>query len=309
MPLEPMVAPSPRTEWTCPMHPQIVRAAPGSCPICGMALEPRTVGAVEGPDPELVDMTRRFWIGLVLTLPLLAFVMGDMLPGQPLRHLIPGRVSAWLQLVLATPVVLWAGWPFFQRGWASVVNRSLNMFTLIALGTGMAYVYSVVGALAPGLFPASFRTHGGEVGLYFEAAAVITVLVLLGQVLELRARSQTSSAIRALLRLAPPTARRRAGRRGDVRGVGDLGPRAAPGVRAGKRRRRPYHRVPLRARTGDADVHHGRHRPRRARRRAHSQRRGARDPRESGHPGRGQDGHADRGAPAPACRRARRGRR
>jgi P-type Cu+ transporter len=194
--------------YTCPMHPQIVREAPGSCPICGMALEPRTVDAVERPDFELVDMTRRFWIGLVLTLPLLAFVMVDMLPGQPLRHLIQSRFSAWLQLVLATPVVLWAGWPFFQRGWASVVNRSLNMFTLIALGTGMAYVYSVVGALAPGLFPASFRTHDGEVGLYFEAAAVITVLVLLGQVLELRARSQTRSAIRALLRLVPPTARR-----------------------------------------------------------------------------------------------------
>jgi P-type Cu+ transporter len=208
MTLEPVVAATPRTEWTCPMHPQIVRDAPGSCPICGMALEPRTVGAVEGPDPELVDMTRRFWIGLVLTLPLLAFVMGDMLPGQPLRHLIPGRMSAWLQLVLATPVVLWAGWQFFERSWASIVNRSLNMFTLIALGTGMAYVYSVVGTLAPGLFPPSFRTHGGEVGLYFEAAAVITVLVLLGQVLELRARSQTSSAIRALLRLAPATARR-----------------------------------------------------------------------------------------------------
>jgi P-type Cu+ transporter len=208
MTLEPVMAAPPRTEWTCPMHPEIVRDAPGSCPICGMALEPRTVGAVEGPDPELVDMTRRFWIGLVLTLPLLAFVMGDMLPGQPLRHLIPGRFLAWLQLVLATPVVLWAGWPFFERGWASVVNRSLNMFTLIALGTGMAYVYSIVGTLAPGVFPVSFRTHGGEVGLYFEAAAVITVLVLLGQVLELRARSQTSSAIRALLRLAPPTARR-----------------------------------------------------------------------------------------------------
>jgi Cu+-exporting ATPase len=208
MMLEPVVAATPRTEWTCPMHPQIVRDAPGSCPICGMALEPRTVGAVEGPDPELVDMTRRFWIGLVLTLPLLAFVMGDMLPGQPLRHLIQGRMSAWLQLVLATPVVLWAGWPFFERAWASIVNRSLNMFTLIALGTGMAYVYSVVGTLAPGLFPPSFRTHGGEVGLYFEAAAVITVLVLLGQILELRARSQTSSAIRALLRLAPATARR-----------------------------------------------------------------------------------------------------
>jgi Cu+-exporting ATPase len=208
MALEPLAPTGPRTEWTCPMHTQIVRDAPGSCPICGMALEPRTVGAVEGPDPELVDMTRRFWIGLVLTLPLLAFVMGDMLPGQPLRHLIPGRASAWLQLVLATPVVLWAGWPFFERGWMSIVHRSLNMFTLIALGTGMAWVYSIVGALAPGLFPASFRTHGGEVGLYFEAAAVITVLVLLGQVLELRARSQTSSAIRALLRLAPPAARR-----------------------------------------------------------------------------------------------------
>jgi len=208
MTLEPVVAARPRTEWTCPMHPQIVRDTPGSCPICGMALEPRTVGAVEGPDPELVDMTRRFWTGLVLTLPLLAFVMGDMLPGEPLRHLIPGRMSVWLQLVLATPVVLWAGWPFFERGWASIVNRSLNMFTLIALGTGTAYVYSVVGTLAPGLFPASFRTHGGDVGLYFEAAAVITVLVLLGQVLELRARSQTSSAIRSLLRLAPPTARR-----------------------------------------------------------------------------------------------------
>ncbi|HEU4371436.1 MAG TPA: heavy metal translocating P-type ATPase [Methylomirabilota bacterium] len=207
----PPVSPAPvraRAQWTCPMHPQIVRDAPGSCPICGMALEPRTAGVDEGPDPELVDMTRRFWVGLLLTLPLLVFVMGDMLPGQPLRHLIPGRMSAWLQLVLATPVVLWAGWPFFVRGWASIASRSLNMFTLIALGTGMAYVYSVVGTVAPGLFPESFRAHGDEVGLYFEAAAVITVLVLLGQVLELRARSQTSSAIRALLNLAPPTARR-----------------------------------------------------------------------------------------------------
>ena len=190
------------------MHAEVRQRGPGNCPKCGMALEPRTVSGVEGPDPELTDMTRRFWIGLVLTLPPLAFVMGDMLPGQPLRHLIPPRVSAWLQFVLATPVVLWAGWPFFERGWASIVNRSLNMFTLIALGTGTAYAFSVVGTVAPGVFPASFRTHGGEVGLYFEAAAVITVLVLLGQVLELRARSQTSSAIRALLRLAPPTARR-----------------------------------------------------------------------------------------------------
>jgi P-type Cu+ transporter len=194
--------------YTCPMHPQVRQNGPGNCPICGMALEPVTVSADEGPDPELVDMMRRFRVGLVLTLPLLAFVMGDMLPGQPLRHLIPGRVSAWLQLVVATPVVLWAGWPFFVRGWASIVHRSLNMFTLIALGTGMAYLYSVVGTVAPGLFPESFRTHGGDVGLYFEAAAVITVLVLLGQVLELRARSQTSSAIKALLNLAPPIARR-----------------------------------------------------------------------------------------------------
>jgi Cu+-exporting ATPase len=209
MTLEPVVASGPRTEWTCPMHPEIVRDTPGSCPICGMALEPRTVGdTVEGADAELADMTRRFGIGLVLTLPLLAFVMGDMLPGQPLRHLISSRVSAWLQLVLATPVVLWAGWSFFERGWASIVNRSLNMFTLIALGTGMAYVYSVVGTLAPQWFPASFRMHGDEVGLYFEAAAVITVLVLLGQVLELRARGRTSAAIRNLLGLAPKTARR-----------------------------------------------------------------------------------------------------
>jgi P-type Cu+ transporter len=205
----PIPAPArPHTKWTCPMHPQIVRDEPGSCPICGMALEPITVSADDGPDPELIDMTRRFWIGLALTVPLLAFMIGDMLPGEPLRHLIPPRVAAWLQLVLATPVVLWAGWPFFVRGWVSIVNRSLNMFTLIAIGTGTAYLYSFVATVAPGLFPDSFRTHGGEIGLYFEAAAVITVLVLLGQVLELRARSQTSSAIRALLKLAPPTARR-----------------------------------------------------------------------------------------------------
>src|SRR5213593_4872608 len=198
----------PRTKWTCPMHPQIVRDEPGSCPICGMALEAVTATSDDGRTPELVDMTRRFWLGLALTVPLLASMVADMLPGEPLRHLISSRVSAWVQLVLATPVVLWAGWPFFVRGWASIVNRSLNMFTLIALGTGTAYLYSVAATVAPGLFPESFRAHGGEVGLYFEAAAVITVLVLLGQVLELRARSQTSSAIRALLRLAPPTARR-----------------------------------------------------------------------------------------------------
>src|SRR5712691_9859489 len=211
MALEPLAPTAPtvaRVEYTCPMHPQIVRPGPGSCPICGMALEPRVISAEEEESPELRDMTRRFWVSTVLTLPLLASVMGDMLPGQPLRHLISPRVAAWAQLVLATPVVLWGGWPFFVRGWQSVVNHSLNMFTLIALGTGLAYAYSVAATLAPGLFPAAFRMHGGEVGLYFEAAAVITVLVLLGQVLELRARSQTSSAIRALLRLAPPTARR-----------------------------------------------------------------------------------------------------
>ena len=210
MALEPIVESrtASANRWTCPMHPQILRDAPGSCPICGMALEPMRTTAEEGPDPELVDMTRRFWVSLVLSVPLLTVVMGDMLPGAPLRHLIPGRVLAWLQLTLGTPVVLWGGWPFFVRGWASLVNRSLNMFTLIALGTGMAYLYSVVATVAPGLFPESFRAHGGEVGLYFEAAAIITVLVLLGQVFELRARSQTSSAIKALLGLAPKTARR-----------------------------------------------------------------------------------------------------
>ena len=205
--IAPAPAPS-RAKWTCPMHPQIVRDEPGSCPICGMALEPMTVTADEGPDPELIGMTRRFWIGLALTAPLLVFMIGDMLPGQPLRHLVSPRVAAWTQLALATPVVLWCGWPFFVRGWQSLVNRNLNMFTLIALGTGLAYAYSVAATLAPGLFPAAFRTHSGEVGLYFEAAAVITVLVLLGQVLELRARSQTSGAIRSLLGLAPRTARR-----------------------------------------------------------------------------------------------------
>ena len=241
MALEPVapVAARPRSKWTCPMHPQIIRDEPGSCPICGMALEPMTVSADEGPDPELIDMTRRFWIGLVLTLPLLVFMIGDLLPGEPLRHLIPGRVAAWLQLILATPVVLWAGWPFFERGWTSIVNRSLNMFTLIALGTGTAYLYSVVATVAPGLFPESFRTHGGEVGLYFEAAAVITVLVLLGQVLELRARSQTSSAIKALLNLAPPTARR-------IRADGTEEDAPLEAVQVGDRLRvRPGERIPV----------------------------------------------------------------
>ena len=194
------------TEYTCPMHPQIVRDGPGSCPICGMALEPRTVTA-NAANPELVSMTRRLWIGAALTLPLLAVMVSDVLPGHPLQHLL-GPLLGWMELILATPVVLWGGWPFFERGWASIIHRSLNMFTLIAIGSGAAYVYSVVAVLVPGLFPATFRDVSGNLGLYFEAAAVITVLVLLGQVLELKARSRTSGAIRALLGLAPKTARR-----------------------------------------------------------------------------------------------------
>jgi len=240
MALEPVgaEAPSARTEYVCPMHPQIVRDAPGSCPICGMALEPRTVTGDE-ENAELRDMTRRFWVSVALSVPLLAFVMGDMLPGQPLRHGLSSRLMAWLQLVLATPVVLWGGWPFFARGWASIVNRSLNMFTLIALGTGTAYVYSVIAALAPGMFPESFRTHGGEVELYFEAAALITTLVLLGQVIELRARSQTSSAIKALLGLTPKTARR-------LRDDGGEEDVSLDEVRPGDRLRvRPGERVPV----------------------------------------------------------------
>ncbi|MGE3958570.1 MAG: heavy metal translocating P-type ATPase [Vicinamibacterales bacterium] len=208
MALEPVsAAPITRTEWTCPMHPEVVRDAPGSCPICGMALEPRTV-TLEERNPELDDMTRRFRWSLALTTPILAFMVSDLLPGQVLQHALPAAAMTWTQFLLATPVVLWGGWPFFVRGWASVVNRHLNMFTLIALGVGAAYGFSIVATLAPGLFPASFHSHGGQVGVYFEPAAVIIVLVLLGQVLELRARSQTSSAIKKLLGLTPATARR-----------------------------------------------------------------------------------------------------
>ena len=196
-----------RVEYTCPMHPEIVRTGPGSCPICGMALERRTVTAEAEENPELRDMTRRFWISLALTLPLLGIAMADMLPGMPVQHALPGGWLPWIELLLATPVVLWGGWPFFQRGWGSVVNRSTNMFTLIALGTGAAYVYSVAATLAPGIFPASFRELDGMPPVYFEAAAAITTLVLLGQVLELRARSRTGAAIRALLDLTPKTAR------------------------------------------------------------------------------------------------------
>jgi P-type Cu+ transporter len=207
MALEPVnVAPVTKTEWTCPMHPEIVRDAAGACPICGMALEPREVTIAES-NPELDDMTRRFWWSSAITIPMLLFMISEFLPGRPLQTRLPHGWMNWIQLVLATPVVLWGGWPFFARGWASVVNRHLNMFTLIALGVGAAYAYSVIATLAPGIFPDPFRIMG-EVAVYFEPAAVIVVLVLLGQVLELRARSRTGGAIRNLLGLAPTTARR-----------------------------------------------------------------------------------------------------
>ena len=196
-----------RTEYTCPMHPQIVRPGPGFCPICGMALEPRTVTATEEGNPELRDMTRRFWISLILTMPLLTIAMVDMLPGMPIEHALPPGWLPWIELLLATPVVLWGGWPFFQRGWASIVNRSTNMFTLIAMGTGVAYLFSLTATVFPSIFPLSFRDMSGAPPVYFEAAATIVTLVLLGQVLELRARSRTGAAIRALLDLSPKTAR------------------------------------------------------------------------------------------------------
>lgn len=205
MGLEPTGPPAGRVEYVCPMHQEVVRAQPGSCPICGMALEPRTAAAEEGPNPELIDMSRRFWVGLVLTVPLMVIAMADMIPALGLHHLSAGLLN-WIQLGLATPVVLWAGWPFFERAWASIRHRSPNMFTLIALGVGAAYLYSVAATAAPDLFPAGFQMNG-QVMPYFETAAMVTVLVLLGQVLELRARHQTGAAIRRLLGLAPKTAR------------------------------------------------------------------------------------------------------
>jgi Cu+-exporting ATPase len=231
-------APAHPTAYTCPMHPEIVRDAPGSCPICGMALEPRTVTIEEGANPELVDMSRRFWISLVPTVPVFVLSMSEMLPGQPIHRAFGVQVVNWIQAVLATPVVLWGGKPFFERGWQSIVNRNLNMFTLIAIGTGIAWLYSMVATLVPTAFPPAFRTHGGGVAVYFEAAAVITVLVLLGQVLELRARSRTSSAIRALLSLAPARARR----------LGDGGEEDVPleQVRVSDRLRvRPGEKIPV----------------------------------------------------------------
>ena len=194
------------TIYTCPMHPEIRQVGPGSCPICGMALEPEIVSTDNAPNPELADMTRRFWIGLALSVPVIALEMGGHMTG--LHQWLGQQTSNWLQLALATPVVLWAGWPFFVRGWASVQTRNLNMFTLIAMGTGVAWVYSMAGTIWPGLFPAAMRAGDGSVAIYFEAAAVITVLVLLGQVLELRTRERTSGAIRALLDLSPKVARR-----------------------------------------------------------------------------------------------------
>jgi Cu+-exporting ATPase len=196
-----------RATFTCPMHPEIVRDRPGNCPICGMALESRTITVGTEDNPELTDMTRRFWISTVLTILLLAIAMSDLLPGRPLENLVSPRNMSWIQMVLATPVVLWAGWPFFVRAWQSIVNLSLNMFTLIGLGVGVAYVYSIVAQFFAASFPASLREHG-VVPVYFEAAAAITTLVLLGQVLELKARSRTGAAIKALLELAPETARR-----------------------------------------------------------------------------------------------------
>ncbi len=230
--------PATQVEYTCPMHPEIVRPGPGSCPICGMTLEPRNVTAQQEENPELRDMTRRFWVSLVLTAPLLAVAMADMLPGMPVQRALPAGWLPWLECLLATPVVLWGGWPFFQRGWASIVNRSTNMFTLIAMGTGVAYVYSLIATAFPGIFPLSFREMNGTPAVYFEAAAAITTLVLLGQVLELRARSRTNVALRALLDLSPKTARiLREGKEEDI---------PLDQVKAGDRLRvRPGEKIPV----------------------------------------------------------------
>jgi P-type Cu+ transporter len=230
--------PAPGVIYTCPMHPQIRQPAPGSCPICGMALEPITVGVATGPHPEFIDMRRRFWIGAALAIPVVILEMGAHFPNLNLHHFISPHISVWLQFLFATPVVLWAGWPFFERGWASVRNRSLNMFSLIALGVGAAFLYSLAATFAPGFFPETLQ-QDGAIPVYYEAAAVITVLVLLGQVLELRAREQTGSAIRALLNLAPKIARR-------IRDGGSDEEISLEDVHTGDRLRvRPGERVPV----------------------------------------------------------------
>jgi len=243
---EPMPGAPQGAVYTCPMHPEIRQPRPGACPKCGMALEPVLASAEEGPNPELADMTRRFWIGLALTVPVFALAMAEHLPA--VHGVLPGHgVSGWVQLLFSIPVVLWAAWPFFVRGWKSLVSRSLNMYTLIALGTGVAFAYSVVAFFLPGLFPAAFRGASGEVGLYFEAAAVISVLVLLGEVLQLRARENTSGAIRALLKLAPATAIR-------LRSDGNDDEVPLDQVRRGDRLRvRPGDRIPV-----DGEVLEGR---------------------------------------------------
>ena len=250
--VEPAVAPptpaKQSVKYTCPMHPQVVRDAPGSCPLCGMALEPMTPVADEGPSAELNDMTRRFWISAALTVPLLWALLGEALPAIDPMRILGHTAASWAELLLATPVVLWGGWPFFERGWQSLVTRQLNMFTLIALGTGAAWGFSVLATLLPGMLPPSFRLAGGAPPLYFEAAAVITTLVLLGQVLELRARSQTSSAIRSLLKLAPRIAHRvQAGGETDVE---------IDAVQIGDRLRvRPGEKIPVDGRVVEGSSH------------------------------------------------------
>jgi Cu+-exporting ATPase len=238
-PTRPKAAPPSAQTYTCPMHPQIVWDKPGNCPICGMTLEPRTVTLAAETNPELAEMTRRFWVGVVLTLPLLLIAMSDLVPGNSLERIVSMRSLGWIQFVLATPVVLWGGWPFFVRGWQSIVNRSLNMFTLIGLGVSVAYIFSVIAQSFAEIFPSSFRDSSGAVPVYFEAAAAIITLVLLGQVLELRARSQTGAAIKALLGLAPKTARR-------IREDGSEEDVPLDQVQAGDRLRvRPGEKVPV----------------------------------------------------------------
>jgi P-type Cu+ transporter len=234
-----VVPPGSRVEYICPMDPEVVATEPGACPICGMALEPKIVTLEERPNPELIDMTRRFWISLGPAVLVMILAMAEMIPGVTLERVVDGSMNNWIQLVLATPAVLWGGWPFFERAWNSIVHRAPNMFTLIGLGTGAAYLYSVLATIVPGILPASFHGPDGSVPVYFEAAAIITVLVLLGQVLELRARGQTTSAMKALLRLAPKTARR-IGENGQENDV------SLDQVRVGDRLRvRPGERVPV----------------------------------------------------------------